>query len=336
MLALIPLVTLANAYAGPSPSASEPAGQTIDPSLDEARRAFSEGTALASRMRWAEALDAYRSSFAKHPHAATQFNIGLALRALGQYTQARLAFASALSRGAEFPDELPEDLGEDANAQISEIDRILVWVSVHVEPAIASLLVDGHPLEPSEIAGQRVFLAGSRAPGPPEPALGATFAIVLDPGTHLLAFASSGFQGRVLERKFRPGSHDDLLVHLDQLPGRLTVTATEPGALVRIDSVEAGPAPVTVGREPGLHSVSVSKPDYTTYEAGVLLQAGDDVSLRATLRHAPDPITRKWWFWGGIGTIVAAAVVGTVVATRTSAQRAPVDGGSLGWSVDLR
>jgi hypothetical protein len=55
--------------------------------------------------------------------------------------------------------------------------------------------------------------------------------------------------------------------------------------------------------------------------------------LNATLTAERPAITTRWWFWTGIGAIVAGAAIasaGVYFATRSPT---PPDGGGLGWVV---
>jgi hypothetical protein len=139
-----------------------------------------------------------------------------------------------------------------------------------------------------------------------------------------------------MRRTFAPGERVAIPLKLDSLPGRLNVTANVAGAVVRVDALDEGELPVSLSRLPGRHHIVVRHASYLDYETDVVLRGGEETSLLASLQNKPNPITKRWWFWGVAATVVGVAIAGTVIATRPQPQRPPVDGGSLGWSVDLR
>jgi hypothetical protein len=160
--------------------------------------------------------------------------------------------------------------------------------------------------------------------------------LVLDPGTHILVFSRTGFSNVLTRRTFAPGERAAIPLELDSLPGQLNVTANVAGAVVRVDALDEGVLPVSLSRSPGRHHIVVRHSDYLDYESDVVLRGGEETSLLASLQHKPNPITKRLWFWGVAATVVGVAIAGTVIATRPAPQRPPVDGGSLGWPVDLR
>src|SRR5581483_3860869 len=106
----------------------------------EARAHFREGAELVEKAQWAEALAAFEHSARLRAHPITQFNIGACERALGRYTQARATLAAAV---ADASGQLPESLQADARAWLAEIDRLLAHLALRVEPADATVALDG-------------------------------------------------------------------------------------------------------------------------------------------------------------------------------------------------
>lgn len=308
----------------------------VESSVDQAREAFVHANELAKQMRWAEALTKFQLSMALRPHAATAYNIGLCYRALGQYTRAYAAFQVAETRGRAAPEELTRDLVEDANAYVLEIHRLLVRVEVQIEPTAVELVVDGRALEPGKFGAEAVWYVGTRVPNSPEKIPEAKFVLALDPGTHLLVFSRFGFSNVLVRRSFAPGERASIPLKLDSLPGHIDVTANVTGAVIRVDGLDEGALPVSLSRKPGRHHIEVRHPDYIAYKTDVVLRGGEATSLRASLADKPNPITKRWWFWGAAATVVGIAIAATIIATRPAPQRPAIDGGSLGWPVDLR
>jgi hypothetical protein len=244
---------LAAALAAPSAVAqanpdAPAANAASGPEVMEARAAFQEGIALAKEERWADALQAFDRSDARHPHAITTYNIGYCERQLGHPTRARALFAKALAdHQARGGVELPADLVAATQTYLSDADRQIARVVVTIAPA-GPVSVDGRPLEPTTgptngAGPYPVLLAGTRAAGPAEVPPATVFEVDVDPGVH--AF--------VLSVKERPD-----------------VVATEtlaPGARIAIEL--AAPAPIEatealkpLASQPRVEPRSTDKPNH--------------------------------------------------------------------------
>lgn len=156
------------------------AAQEESEELAAARQAFVLGTQLAEQAQWLDALEAFRRSSGLHRHAATTYNIGFCLRALGRYTQARDAMTKALAEGREHPGELSERLRGDAEGYLRELETKLARVTVSTVGPPVRLAVDGRPLRHE---GGRGFVAGVEPVGAPGP-VPTGFVLQLDPGDH--------------------------------------------------------------------------------------------------------------------------------------------------------
>lgn len=342
--AVLPLAALATlaAVAVAPPARAQGAGQQpsreaapgADDARAKARARYLEGVELVKKAQWADALAAFEASAKLYPHATTTFNIGACERALGRYARARGTLSRALAESEAAGGQMPEGLVADAKAFVGEIDRILAHVTVTLQPADAAITVDGRPLAVSEAQGGRPSLiAGTRPPGPGTPPPAPTFELTLDPGAHVLTLARKGYTDAVVNRTFAPGSRSSLSLSLDRLPATLRITASERGALVRVDEVDVGPAPVDVLRPAGSYRVAVGKPGFVAYQAQVAVKPGEEVKLSARLVPEKTSIAEKWWFWTGVAAAVAGGVAITFAATRPEPEPPPFQGGTTGWVV---
>lgn len=307
------------------------------PEVAEARAEFVRGTELAKKTQWAEALAAYERSTKLRPHPVTTFNIGFCQRAMGNYTLARESFTRALAENEKAGGKaLPETLASEDKTLLAEVDRLLATAKVNLSPANASVSVDGRPLAARE-NDPSVLVAGVRDPGAGEAAPSASFRVILNPGPHVFTFSRTGFADAVVNRTIAPGATIDLDLQLDRLPATLHVASNEPGAIVRVNGVDVGVAPVDVSRPAGAYRVTVEKSGFDKYEAQVAVQPGQNLDMKATLSHEETPITKRWWFWTGASVLLVGAVAGTYFLTRgESTTQEPLDGGGLGWTVRLR
>lgn len=312
-----------------SPTAPESAAAVVQ----QARDLFKSGTELAKTTEWSAALHAFEESTKLRRHAITTYNIAVCERAIGHYTRARAVLKQALAESAANKGELPDSLTSEATAYLTEIDALLVRVDATIKPADAALAIDGRPLAVEGATTPPTLVAGVSAAGRGEPLPTSHVTMVLDPGTHLLALSRKGFGDIVVNKTFRPGEHATLTLSADALPATLHVTSNLAVAAVSLNGVDVGATPVDVVRPGGVYSLLVRKEGYAPYNTDFRAEPGADLKLNAILDPEKTPITKKWWFWTGVTTIVAGAVVTTYLVTRPAPERPAVDSGGLGWAL---
>jgi hypothetical protein len=310
--------------------------ETTPVNVTKARTLFAKGASLVRTAQWAEAQAAFEESNKLRPHPITIYNIGACERALGRYTVAAATFQRALAFPATAGAEMSDSLIAETKTYLAELGRLLVHVDLTVAPADAAIAIDGRPLDAAPAKGDRPLLvAGRRTAGRGEPLPGGRAEVLLDPGTHLFSLSSKGFNDQVITKTFEPGKHVALELNLDKLPAELRVSSNEERSVVRIDQSDVGLTPVEVVRPAGLYNVRVEKPGFSAYETTINVNAGEAADISAKLSRTP--VTQKWWFWTAAATAVAGMVVTTYYLTRSepAAQRPPVNGGGLGWAVEV-
>lgn len=318
----------AQAPGNAAPPPAGPATRDEAQRTAEARSLFSRGVELVQAAQWGEALSAFERSASLVPHPLTTFNIGACQRALGRYVVARRTLAQALTDG-ETNLALPPSYASDAKAFMGEIDGLLARVTLSIEPAGASLTVDGRPL----LREGSSYVAGVMPPGRGAAVPAGKLDVVLDPGAHVLAVTLKGYTDAVVNQSFAPGSRAELPLKLERLKATLIVESTTPGASVRLGGEELGLSPINVQRPAGQYRVLVEKKGFDPYASDVRLSAGETTSLRAKLTPESVPLTKRWWFWTAAVGVVAGAAVATFAATRPEPSPPPYDGGSTGWVV---
>src|SRR5262245_10995171 len=156
LLSALAFAPLAGAQPGDPPSPAEPPAGAEMPGVEQAREAFTLGTALAAQGQWVDALAAFERSSRLRPHPVTTYNLGYCERGLGHFTRARKFFDQALAdHAAGRGGKLTEDLLREAQSYLAETDRRLVRAAVTLTPADATVSVDGRPLEVVERAKGR-------------------------------------------------------------------------------------------------------------------------------------------------------------------------------------
>jgi hypothetical protein len=293
---------------------------------NQAREAFLRGVELVRAERWSEALAEFDRSVADRPHPVTFFNMALCHRALGRPVRAVFALERALAEeGSGESGRLAEDKVGEARRLLSELRGQRAFVVLTLTDTDSALSVDGQPVERfGETA------VPSLVPGPPTLLARGKVRLALDPGRHALRVTRQGHDPWAHEAVFSPGETRDLTAELRLLPGILAVRATVPGATLTLDGTPTGKLPSLLERPHGPHRVEVAKAGYTPFVTEVVLQPGVRADVLAELRPEKVPLTKKWWFYAGIGVAVAAAGVTTYALTRPTEK---ADGGSLGWVV---
>jgi hypothetical protein len=308
------------------------AAPTETPEVQKARAEFVVATAHVKEAQWGEALAAFERSAALRPHALTTYNIGACERALGRYTRARQTLKKATeATEAAGGSELPRSFADEARRWMREIDALLVRASVTLTPADAELLVDGAPL----VREGDVLVAGLPLGDHPVTTPGAQFTLVLDPGTHILALSRAGFANAAATKTVAPGTTPKLALDLQSLPATISVATNVSGAVVSVDELDTGVAPVQISRPAGTYNIAVRKKGFVPYLTKVRVNAGDAPSLQARLTEETTPVYKKVWFWSLAAAVVAGATVGTYLLTRPEPERPAPDGGGIGWVVPV-
>jgi hypothetical protein len=335
-LLLLALATVATPSLAQERNAASREGGSPDDVAARARSLYIAGTEQVRIAAWANALASFQQSQELKPHAITMYNIAACQRAIGRYTMARKTFLEALARSDAQSGELPQNLTSDAKGFVKEIDDLLAHLRVTLVPADASIAVDGAPLEVESTNDATRLVAGIAKAGPGTPPPGGRFEVLLDPGAHVILLSRKGFSDILVNRTLPPGSTNELKLELDRLPAVLHVAANRDGAVVRVGGADVGIAPVDVSRPAGSYRVVVTREGFATYETQVDVKAGEESSLRATLTEKSTPLTKRWWFWTGLGVLVAGAAAATYFATRPEPTRPPLSGGTLGWTVPIQ
>ena len=309
------------------------AADKASPEVEQARADFVQGAALARDAQWGAALASFARSARLRPHAWTTYNLAVCERALGKYVVARRSFERALAQRTAEAD-LPEPIVVDTRRFLVEIGQIVATLDVTLEPADASLAVDGQPLEaiPAD-DGRPTLIAGTLPAGPGTRPPAASFRLLLDPGAHVFIITREGFASAAHAEIVRPGERRALSLAVDRMPATLSIAASEPSAVVSVDRLDVGTAPVTLQRPAGVHHILVRKPGFDAYEIDTTVAAGERAELAAALKPHRASVLTHWWFWTAASAVLAGAAITTYAVTRPTPRRPPLDGGGLGWAV---
>jgi PEGA domain len=324
--ALAASLSLAVSVAVGQAPATAPAPPADDATL-RGRAAYVRGLALARDSQWGDALGAFQEAATQRDAPVVEFNIAYCQRALGRYVAARKTLQGVLVN----PEGLDPAQLDDAKAYAAEFEKLIVRVAVQLDPPNAILTIDGRPIVEGD--GTDTYLGGVAAAGVGQPVGKTAFAVLLDPGAHLFRAVREGHQDVLLSRSFRPGEAASVDLHLDVLPATIAIRSEPASAIVRVDSREVGIAPIEFQRPAGKYKLEVQLDNYETYKAALDLSPGQRSDLTAHLNPYTEPLTKKWWFWGGAALLVAGGITATYLLTRPAPQPPPYDAGSAGWIV---
>lgn len=146
-----PLGTAVPSAPSPSdapPTSVTPTSESVAPaSPDVARDLFRRGSALAAENRWIEALNAYRESYERYPHAETRYNIGVCHGHLGSPTRAAYEIGRALqATDLHASRHLSEERRQRAVGQLELTTQRLTRLVLSTPPTGLRLSVDGREL----------------------------------------------------------------------------------------------------------------------------------------------------------------------------------------------
>lgn len=248
--------------------------------------------------RAAEALAAYMESYAARPDAAVLYNIGRAHQALADY-------GAALDALESFEITAPPNV----RARVPGLARLLADVRQHASLLAISSAVDGATVRLDDRSLGKTPL---RAP------------VRVNAGTATLVLEKEGFFPFQRTIALPPGAVAAFDVVLVSKLTKAIVTVRSPvaGARVAIDRRPEGTVPTEIVVAPGSHDLELTLDGYRTLRTSVAVAAGETRTLELSL-ETEAPITKKWWFWTGLGVLAVGATI-TVVALTT--ERSPSSG----------
>lgn len=275
-----------------SNAAEEAASDTAEedtPSAAEIAALRERGHAAMKTGRPADALAAYEAVYAATKDPPMLYNMGRAQQALTNY-----AHASELL--AQFKKEAPAEL----------------VAKVPVDKLLAELAARVHTLTlVCEEAGAEVRLNDKVVGTTPfaEP-------LRINAGPTEIEVRKEEFVPFKRRLDLRGGETSALHVELVRadLSGILLVRSPQAGAAVSIDGRSVGQVPVEVPLLAGTHEVLVTKDGFTPSKSRVVVVTGQRREVSIDLARTPGLLTR-WWFWAGVGAVVAGGVASYVMLT---------------------
>jgi hypothetical protein len=271
--------------------ADEPASSD----LARAAELKKQGDDLMVSLQYRDALDAYAKSYSINPDPAVLYNRARAHQALAEYPE-------ALDLLATFSQTAPADL----KARVPFLKELIEDIRARV----ATLEVR------ADVPSARLFVRDKL-----ESTLPATQPIRVRAGMAKIEVRADGYVPFVKEVELPGGKTTTLEAKMlkDVPDGRavLSITSSQSSAVVTVDGRPLGTAPVETVLAAGRHAVVVQSEGHEDSHIDVELASGQRRSMDVTLTPKRS-ILAKWWFWTGVGVVVATGVVIIIAANTTS------------------
>jgi hypothetical protein len=244
-------------------------------------------------LRYQEALAFYRRAYDATKNPALLYNRGRAFEGLAE-------FPKALDSLEEFTEKAPPEL----KARVPKLDELVADVRKRVATMIIS----------APIAGAEIRL-GNKVLGTTKPGQ-TVFRVNSGPQTLTVSHRDYFPFERPVALAAGKIETIDVVLASRSAEALLHITSPVEGAAVAVDGKSLGNVPAEAPMKPGQHRIALSRDGYDSAETSVVLIAGErkDVDIPMAVH---DSITKKWWFWTGIGVVLVAGGIATYVALTT-------------------
>ncbi len=294
-LTLVCVCTLAGALAGAGRAHADADPQV----LNEAAARYDRGVKLFDAGDYPGALAEFDAVYRLTGRWEVLFNVAVTQKKLFRYGAAVRSLERYLKEGGAGVDATRRQAVEK---ELSEIRSLVAEISVVVDGAPAQIDVDG--LSQGQTPLDRPLLLGS--------------------GRHVLRATREGELPD--ERSIDVVSGQNATVKLAPRPrplevktARITLDSNPPGAALTVDGKAVGKGPWSGELDAGGHLVTATLDGFGKARQEVVLVAGQErrVSIElVVLPPAPEaerPVYKKWWFWTGVGAVVAGGVATAII-----------------------
>jgi len=274
--------------------------QVSEPATEDRTRAAElkqRGDTAIDSMRYDEAVDAYTKAYAMTKDPALLYNRARALQALGDFPGA-LEGLEGFARAAS-----PE-----LKARVPRLAELLAEVRSHVATLALSCNVAGVRILLRDKVVGTTPLAGS---------------LRLTAGAAKIEMTAEGYLPYAKTLDLPAGGVLDLDVTLvsKAKASILALRAPVAGTTAIVDGKVVGNPPVEVVVEPGTHRIVARAEGYADSETSAVVSGGEQKQVDLMLKQKPG-LTSKWWFWTGLGVVVAggAAITAALLIERKPSQ----------------
>jgi hypothetical protein len=229
---------------------------------NEAADHYKKGVALFKEGDFASALAEFRAAYQAVPSWEVLYNLGLTERRLFKYGQAVRTLNQYLEEGGK---KVPADRRASVETELSQIRALTSKVTVKVEGAPATVLVDGEEVGKSPLA---------------EP-------ILLGPGKHVLKATREGEPDAEQTIELASGGATEVVLAVKpkapQGPVEITVETDPKDAVLMLDGKLAGLSPTKLELAPGSHELIAELDGYQSARTDVVVEPGKPRTVKLKL-----------------------------------------------------
>ncbi|MFT3710785.1 MAG: TonB-dependent receptor [Archangium sp.] len=236
-----------------------------DNTADESDVAFELGNKAYAKRDYDAALASYFLSYRLVPNRNVLFNIARCYEALDRFDEAYRYWNDL------FVDpSLPESDRRDVRGALVRLGPKVALINVITVPPGAELYVDRKDL-------------GSRGRTPQT--------IAVAPGAHTVLLELPGWQPASVKLNTTRGKESKQTVTLDRVVGKVSVTGTPEGAVIResADGPELGKVPAELVFPPGQKLLVVQAPGFLPQQLLLDVKANESVTAKVALPEKPKP-----------------------------------------------
>jgi tetratricopeptide (TPR) repeat protein len=248
------------------------------------------GDAAMADGRIDDAIREYMAAYELSPQPALLYNLGRAYAALGRY-----------------PDALDylERFDRDANPQTRALVQGLPQLIAETRARVSALTLECN-VDEAEVRLDKTIL------GKTPLAVG----LRVNAGEHVVEVTKEGYESYRRSLSFPGGGESRIEANLAPRTtmARINVSSNVAGVGLSVDGVERGVLPAELLLGAGSHDFEARKDGYVTVRKSVVLEPGEKRALSLDL-SASSPLYTKWWFWTGIGAVVAGSAVAVIALT---------------------
>lgn len=256
----------------------------------EARTHFQTGARHYQEGQFTQAIEEFETAFRLFPSPVILFNLAQAYRSDGRLSEAVATFRRFL----ESAERITPEQRHDVETTIDEIEASRASLTFEIEPAGATLSIDGRQIG----------------------TLPLTRPLELTPGEHQVEISLANYQTRRDEVTLT--AHQRRLYNATLLPvalnARLSISTTPPDATLTLDGAEIPQSQTPQPVAPGEHSLTVSRDGYLPQTRTVRVNALGSESVSVTLDRTRRSVFTRPLFWAIVGGVVVVTVGAILLA----------------------
>ncbi len=292
-ICLAPALSMGPARAWAAPPAPAPSSTASNAAPGDAGELRRRGNDAMAAFKPGEALDDYKQAYELTHDPALLYNMARALEALEDYP-------AALARYEDFSRLASLEL----RARVPKLDELIAGLRTRVAKLSLTCNVPGaRVLVRERTVGETLHQ-------------GEPLVIPLSAGKAVLEVNADGYNP--FQRSIVLPGGGSISVDVQLVPraiaGLLVVESDPAGGTVFVDGRELGSAPVESSVGAGTHQLVVRMPGFVDKTTSVVVNVGERRVVSINLAETA-PITKKWWFWTGIGAVLATGAIVTYAAT---------------------